>query len=324
MAHDALMSRAVVATAFGGPEVLEIVEVDVGTPGTGQVLVEVRAAGVNPADWKSYTGAFGTDPARLPLRLGYEAAGVVLAVGPEVTACAAGDEVIVSRATGAYAERLLVPESALVPKPETLPWDQAAGLLLAGTTAWHAVEAVGLHEGDTVLVHGAAGGVGDMVTQLALLRGARVIATASPANHDGLRALGAEPVAHGPGLAGRVREVLGRTSDGPPATVTAAIDTVGTDEALDVSAELVADRGRIATIAGFQHGAALGIRLLGNAPGADAGAGVRAASRATLTALAAEHRLVVTVAATFPLAEVAAAHRFGMTGHTRGKIILVP
>jgi NADPH:quinone reductase-like Zn-dependent oxidoreductase len=309
-----------VATAYGGPEVLAVIEVDPGEPGPGHVLVKVRAAGVNPADWKAYTGAFGTNADRLPLRLGYEAAGEVLAVGTGVTAFTPGDAVIAYRASGAYADRLVLPEASLVPKPPELSWEQAAGLLLAGTTAWHALAATDVHGGDTLLVHGAAGGVGDMVTQLALLRGARVIGTARPQNHDWLRALGAEPVAYGPGLVDRVRTVL----RGPFDTVTAAIDTVGTDEALETSVAMVADRGRIASIAGFRRGSELGIRLLGGGPGADPGDGIRASARTELAALAAAGRLVVTVAATYPLADVATAHRDGMAGHSRGKIILVP
>lgn len=305
------------ATAYGGPEVLALVDGDPGVPGPGQVRVAVRAAGINPADWKSYTGAFGTNPDRLPLRLGYEAAGVVTAVGADVTSFAPGDEVI-AQTTGAYADALVVPVTALVAKPVSLPWEQAAGLLLAGSTAWHTLVATDVHDGDTVLVHGAAGGVGDMVTQLALLRGARVIATASPTNHDWLRSLGAVPVSYGHGLSERVRAAAGDHG------VDVAIDTVGTDEALDVSVELVADRGRITSIAGFARGAGLGIRLLGAGPGADPGTAIRSAARPELTALAAAGRLTVTVAGVFPLAEVAAAHRTGMSGHTRGKLVLVP
>ena len=311
--------RAVIAAAYGGPEVLEVVELPASDPGEGQVLVEVRAAGVNPADWKLYTGAFGTDLARLPRRLGFEASGVVLAVGPGVDGVAPGDEVIVQPAQGAYAEQVVAPVGAVLPKPSALSWEQAAGLLLAGTTAWHTVVAAQVGPGDTVLVHGAAGGVGGFVTQLAALRGARVIGTASAARHDDVSAAGAEPVVYGPGLADRVRALLG---DGE--VVTAAIDTVGTDEALDTSVELVADRARIVSIAGFARGGELGIRLLGSGPGADPGTEVRRSARAELIALAAAGRLTITVAATYPLASVADAHRAGMAGHTHGKIVLIP
>src|SRR5919107_1105040 len=203
------MSRVVVATAFGGPEVLSVVEQPTGVPGPGEALLEVRAAGVNPADWKAASGAFGADPARLPLRLGYEAAGVVMAVGPGGAQGPAGpievgDEVIGWRLQGAYASELVVPAAALVPKPARLDRAQAAGLLLTGTTAVHALTAVGVTAGDTVLVHGAAGGVGQMLVQLAVADGARVIGTAGRSSADVVRRAGGEPVAHGGGLAERV------------------------------------------------------------------------------------------------------------------------
>jgi NADPH:quinone reductase-like Zn-dependent oxidoreductase len=158
---------------------------------------------------------------------------------------------------------------------------------------------------------------GQMAVQLAVARGARVIGTASPARHDVVRALGAEPVAYGDGLADRVRALA---TDG----VDAAIDTVGTDEAVDVSLELVADRNRIASIAAFARGAAAGIKLLGGGPGADPGDEIRDAARLELIDLVAAGALSVSVAATYPLTEAAAAHRAILTGHTTGKIALVP
>ena len=250
------MSRVVVATAFGGPEVLSVVDQQVAEPGPGEALLEVRAAGINPADWKAYTGAFGTDPAKLPLRLGYEAAGVVTAVGPDAVGptgpIAVGDEVIGFRLQGAYASSLVVPAAALVPKPIALDWAEAAGLMLTGATAVHALTAVDVGAGDTVLVHGAAGGVGQMLVQLAVAGGARVIGTAGSSGADLVRRLGGEPVPYGEGLTDRVRALA-------PEGVTAAVDAVGTDEALDVSLELVPDRQRIATIAIFTRGGEAGI-----------------------------------------------------------------
>lgn len=313
------MSRAVVAPAYGGPEVLTVIDVDPGEPGPGQVLIEVRAAGVNPADWKGVSGQWGTDPARLPLRLGYEAAGAVLAVGEDVDpgVAAVGDEVVAHPAPGAYADRLVVRASSVARKPPTLTWPQAGGLLLAGSAAAHGVEATGVGPGDTVLVHGASGGVGAMVVQLARVRGARVIGTASPRHHDRVAALGAVPVAHGPGLADRVRALA-------PEGVRAAVDTSGADEALDASVELVADRRRVATLAGFRHGAELGVLLLGDGPGADPGTAVRSAARSELVRLATEGRIAVTVGATFPLEEAARAHRTGIAGAGGGKIVLLP
>ena len=310
------MTRVVLATAYGGPEVLTVADQPVGGPGPGQARVEVRAAGVNPADWKSYTGAFGTDPAALPRRLGFEVSGVVTAVGPDVD-LAVGDEVIGFRVSGGYAAELVVPATALVPKPASLGWAQAAGLMLTGATAVHALTATGVGQGDTVLVHGAAGGVGLMAVQLAALRGARVIGTVGGDGADLVRRFGAEPVRYGDGLAGRVRELA-------PGGVDAALDLVGSDEAVDVSLELVADRQRIATIAAFGRAAADGIKALGGGPGADPGTELRDAARPELAEAAGAGRLEVVVAATFPLEDVAEAHRQGMAGHTHGKLVLVP
>jgi NADPH:quinone reductase-like Zn-dependent oxidoreductase len=314
------MSRVVVATAFGGPEVLSVVAGDDRPPGPGEAVVEVRAAGVNPADWKAYTGEFGRDPARLPLRLGFEVAGVVTAVGEGATGpagpVAVGDEVIGFRVTGGYADRLVVPAAALVPKPASLDWPAAAGLLLTGATAVHALTATGVREGDTVLVHGAAGGVGLALVQLARARGARVLGTAGADGAELVARLGGEPVRYGPGLADRVRALA-------PGGVDAAVDAVGTDEAVDVSLELVADRGRIASLAAFGR-ADTGIRLLGSGPGADPGTELRDAARLELVRLVEQGRLQVVVAATHPLDDVAAAHRRGMAGHTHGKLVLLP
>ncbi|HEX3089524.1 MAG TPA: NADP-dependent oxidoreductase [Ilumatobacteraceae bacterium] len=314
------MSRAVVATAFGGPEVLSIVDVDDGSPGPGQIAVDIRAAGVNPADAKFYSGAFGRG-IPLPMRVGMEASGVVTAVGIDAVGpsgpIAVGDEVILYRITGGYADRVVVDASAALPKPPTMTFEQAAGFLLTGVTAVHMLTATNVGKGDTVLIHGASGGVGQMAVQLAVLRGARVIGTASPARHDVVRALGAAPVAYGEGLADRVRALA-------PDGVDVALDTVGTDEAVDVSLELVADRSRIATIAGFGRGRDTGIKLLGGGPGADPGDDIRTAARPELVDLAAEGKLSVSVAAAYPLTEVVESQHAILSGHTAGKIVLVP
>ena len=227
----------------------------------------------------------GADPARLPIRLGSEAAGVVTAVGPDAVGPAGlvgvGDEVIAFRAPGAYAADLIAPADALVPKLATLDWAPASGLMLTGVTAWHTLAATDVHQGDTVLMHGAAGGVGIVAIQLAARRGATVIATARPSRHDFLRELGAIPVAYGGGLADRVRGAA-------PGGVDVALDLVGTDEALDVSLDMVADRARIATIVVTPRAREAGIELLGGAPGADPGTEVRNAARLDLAKLAGE------------------------------------
>lgn len=310
------MARAVVATKYGGPEGLDLIEVTP-RPGPDEALVTVKAAGVNPADWKQYSGAWGTDAAHLPMRLGHEVSGVVTAVGADVTEVEVGDEVIGYPVTGGYADQVVAPAGSLLVKPATLSWEKAAGLMVSGVTAAHALAATRVGAGDTVLVHGASGGVGAMTVQLARAKGARVIGTGDPANHEYLVDLGAVPVGYGPGLLDRVRVVV-------PGGLTAAIDLAGTREALDTSVALVRDRRRVATIVGFSYGAQLGIRLLGGGPGADPGTEIRQAARAKLLRYVASGHLDVRVGAVYPLAEVARAHRAGIEGRVQGKIILVP
>jgi NADPH:quinone reductase len=315
------MARVVVATAYGGPEVLAIADEPAGDPGPGQVLLAVRASGANPVDCKVYSGTRGRDPGQLPMRLGLEVAGVVVAVGAGAAGptgpVTVGDEVIGYRVSGGYASELVTDAAVLVPKPAALDWAQASGLMMAGATAWHALAATAAGPGDTVLVHGASGGVGLMAVQLASARGATVIGTASPRRHDLLREFGALPVAYGSGLAGRVRAVA-------PQGVDVALDLAGTDEAVDVSVELVGDRERIVTIVPSRRAAGLGIRALGGGPGADPGTEIRAAARPELARLAGDGTLRVLVSRTFPLAEAARAHRELSTGHTYGKIALIP
>jgi len=315
------MTSAVVATDFGGPEVLSVIDEPTGIPGPAQVLVEVRAAGTNPVDYKMYNGAYGKDPSRLPMRLGFEAAGVVSALGDDAIGPAgsitAGEEVIAYPIQGAYATQVVVPASSVVPKPSTLSFEEAAGLMLTGTTAVHALTVTSVGPGDTVVVHGASGGVGLMVVQLAVNAGARVIGTASEAGHAYLHELGAEPVTYGDGLVERIRALA-------PGGVDAAVDTVGTDEALDVSGGLVADRSRIVTIAAFKRGVELGVNVIGMGPGGDPGTEIRAAARLELVRQAEAGKLRVRVAGTYPLSEAAAAHRELSSGHTHGKLVLIP
>jgi NADPH2:quinone reductase len=309
------MTTVVRAGAYGGPEVLSVVEVPTPMPGPGEVLVSVRAAGVNQADIKTYAGVWGTDPAKLPIPLGFEVSGVVAAVGEGVEGFAAGDEVIAHPVRGGYATEVLAAAGTVITKPAGLGWAEASGLMLTGTAAAHAITAAGIGEGDTVLVHGAAGGVGLVAVQLAILRGARVIGTAAPGQHALLADLGVVPVSYGDGLLDRVREAA-------PTGVDAALDLAGTDEALDVSLALVADRGRIATIANFDRGPREGIRVLG--AGGEEGKDIRAAAAPELAELAASGRLQVFVEATFPLTEVVPAHELLASRKATGKIVLLP
>ncbi|HEX9063790.1 MAG TPA: NADP-dependent oxidoreductase [Streptosporangiaceae bacterium] len=315
------MPAVVVAAAYGGPEVLTQIVEPATELGPGQARVQVRAAGVNPVDYKRYSGMFGRDPSALPLRLGSEAAGVVMAAAADAAGpggpVRAGDEVIAYRVDGAYASEIVADAASLVPKPAGLDWAPAASLMLAGVTAWHCLDATGVTSGDTVLLHGAAGGVGVLAIQLAVAAGATVLATGSPASLEFLQDLGAIPVAYGPGLAGRIKAAA-------PGGVDAAADLAGTDEAVDVSLELVADRSRIATIAAPMRAGRDGFKALGGAPGADPGTEIRAAARTELARRAGTGELRVIMAGTFPLSDAAGAHRAIMTGHTHGKIALIP
>ena len=320
------MARIVRPTAYGSPDVLEVAEVALPEPAPGQVVVQVKAAGVNPIDWKVYSGTFHKVDDKhkdevvavdsLP-QLGRECAGVIAAIGPGVTDAAIGDEVIAYPANPAYADYVVVPTSSLIAKPATLEWAPAGGLMLAGVTAAHALQAAGVRAGDTVLVHGGSGGVGLLAIQLAVDLGATVIATAAEPNHELLRELGATAVTYGPGLLDRVRALA-------PKGVDAALDLVGTDEALDTSLALVGDPGRIASIAGGLRRGPAGVKILGNAPGADLGTEIRQAARPGLAAKAGTGQLRVLIAATYPLDQAAEAHRVGLAGHAPGKLVLIP
>jgi NADPH2:quinone reductase len=316
------MVRAVAATAYGGTEVIDLIDVESRPPGAGEVTIAVKAAPVNRWDAKQAAGAAGTDPAKLPMRLGGEAAGVVTAVGADPVSLegetlVVGDEVYGTRLRGAQASELTVDAGQLLRKPASVSFVEASGLLANGATAVHALEAVGLASGETVLVHGASGGVGWLVSQLARLRGVRVIGTSSERSHEELRALGVEPVVYGEGLADRVRALA-------PGGVDAAIDAVGTDEALEVSLQLVADPARIVTMVNYAAVLAAGGRAIGAGPGADPGSEIRSAARLTLAKLLADGAIGVDVARTYPLAEARAAYEYLVTGHAGGKVVLEP
>ncbi|MET0784326.1 MAG: NADP-dependent oxidoreductase [Leifsonia flava] len=315
------MPRVMIARSFDGPEALESADEPTRAPGDGEVTISVLASGVNPADAKLLNGVWGRNPSRLPLHPGSEVSGVVTAVGPDAVGpagpIAVGDEVIGYRVSGGYAEEITVAATSVLPKPASLGWEEAAGLLLTGVTAFHLLEATGVGDGDVVIIHGGAGSVGFAAVQLAKLRGARVIATASERNHGLLEAFGAEPVVYGEGLVDRLRALLPDGAD-------VALDTVGTDEALDASAALVADVDRIATVAGFERAAEIGAKRLGGGAGADPGTELRMAARLPLIELAGRGELTVRVARTYPLAEAAEALALVGEGHPGGKVILLP
>ena len=311
------MATKVVATAFGGPDVLSVVEADVPKPGPGEVVIAVKAAGINLFDYKVISGMLGADPDRLPLPVGLEVAGVVTAVGPGAVGpagpIAVGDEVVAHPVNGGYAESVVAPASVVVPKPPALEWTVAGSILSVGGTAAHALQVAAPKPGETLLVHGAAGGVGQIAVQLAVQDGVRVIGTARESNHDLLRGYGVIPVTYGAGLADRVRALA-------PDGVDAAIDMIGTDEAVDTSLELVADHHRIVSIAAFGR-ADSGIVLIS---GDDPETHVRAEAWRRLLAGAADGSVKVVVARTYPLAEAAEALQFVRDGHAGGKVVLVP
>lgn len=318
------MVRAVVAAAYGGPEVISVVDAESRVPEAGEVTIAVKAAALNRWDAKQAEGAAGADPAKLPVRLGNEAAGVVTAVGEDAVGLegeplALGDEVYGHKLRGAQASELTVKAALLLRKPAARSFVEASGLLSNGTTAVHALAAVGVGAGHTVLLHSASGAVGWLVSQLALLRGARVVGTASARNHDALRELGVEPVTYGDGLEGRVRALA-------PDGVDAAIDTVGTDEAVAVSLALLADPARLVTIANAQFApvVAAGGKAIGGGAGADPGTAIRDAARLELAELFAAGRLGVDVARTYPLEEARDAYELLVTGHAGGKVVLEP
>ena len=305
--------RAVAIHEYGGPELLEVTDVPEPPLGPDVVMVEARAAGVNPVDYKIRQGGLVSRyPCHFPLVPGWDVAGVVRAVGPAVPEFAPGDEVVgyVRRdhiQWGTYAELVPAPVRTLAAKPPSLSWAQAAALPLAGLTAWQALtRALEVGHGDVVLVHAAAGGVGSFAVQLAQTLGAGVIGTASEANHDHLRALGAEPVAYGEGLVERVRSVA-------PEGVTAVLDLVG-GEALDASPQLLREGGRLASVVDPGRVQKLGGRYWFVRP--DAG------DLAVLCGLVDEGRLAVHVERTFPLEQAADAHRLLEGGHMRGKAAL--
>lgn len=290
---------------FGGPEVLEIVDVPDPHAGPGQVRIAVRAAGVNPSDWKKRAGLMDEE---LPQTMGYEAAGVVDELGAGVSDVAVGDRVFGFSTDGAAQAELAV-LSHYAPIPPSLDFAGAAALPAAIETATRALDQLGVAAGSTLLVNGASGSVGSAAVQLAVARGARVIGTAGPVNHDYLRSLGGEPVAYGNGLVERVRTIA-------PGGVDLALDVAGSG----VLPELIGLAGgpeRVVTIADFAGARQHGVRFSSG----DAGRAVHVL--AEIGDLIESGRFSLPVARTFPLAEIAQAHRAGEDGHPRGKLVLL-
>lgn len=305
------MPKAIAFTEYGPAEVLHPIDIDRPEPGPGQVRIAVRTAGVNSFDCKIRSGALREAvPARFPYIPGLEAAGVVDALGEDVTALLTGDEVLGPTLTGAYAETALADANSLVIRPGSLPWEQAAALPIAARTAYRVLESVDLQAGHTVLVHGAAGGVGTLTVQFARSRGLRVIGTASAANHDYLRTLGAVPVEYGEGLGDRVRAAA-------PDGVHAALDLAGKGDVIPLSIQLTGRTDQVVSIA--DHRATeYGARFSSGGDGVDH---TRPALTAAL-ALQTGGTLQLPVHRSYPLLKAADAQRESETGHVTGKIVL--
>lgn len=302
--------EAIVFEEFGGPEVLHPARVEDPHPGPGQVRVKVRAAAVNPMDYKIRRGWMeDVFPTSLPAIPGAEFAGVVDVTGEGVTDVAVGDEVLGWSATGSYAEYALADAALVAAKPPELSWPDAAALTIASNTAQRVLDELGVEAGETLLLHGAAGAVGSAAVQLAAARGVTVIGTASSGNHDYLRVLGATPVAYGDGLVDRVRALA-------PQGVDAVFDAAGRG-ALPDSIELRdGTTDRIVTIAD-PDAAKYGVHFSGG--GSRSGKQLAEHAR-----LAADGELRIPVAETFPLNEAAGAQELSEAGHVRGKVVLLP
>lgn len=306
------MSKAVRFTGYGDIDVLQVVDVERPVPGDGQVLVEVRAAGINPGEAPIREGVFAQLwPATFPSGQGSDLAGVVVALGADVPGFAVGDEVIgYTDNRASHAEYVLVEREHLIHRPAGVPWPVAGSLYVAGTTAWAAVRAVAAGSGDTVVVAAAAGGVGTIAVQLAVSAGATVIGLASQPHHEWLSAHGVIPVTYGDGVADRIREAAGGRVD-------AFIDAFGQGY-VELALELGVRTDRIDTIADREAAAKYGVKTDGNIVGASAEV------LAELAALVDKGALEVPIAREYPLDEVREAYRDLERRHTLGKIVLRP
>jgi NADPH:quinone reductase-like Zn-dependent oxidoreductase len=306
------MPKAVRFKQYGGIEVLEVVEVPRPAPGPGQVLVEVKAAGINPGESSVRKGLFEKMwPATFPSGEGSDLAGVIVELGKGVDSFRRGDEVVgFTDARASHAELVLVEVKNLVHKPANVSWEVAGSLFVAGTTAYAAVRAVSAGAGDTVVVSGAAGGVGSIAVQLARNAGAKVIGLASEARREWLASHGVIPVTYGDGVADRVRAASGGRVD-------AFVDTFGADY-VELALELAIKPDRIDTIINFAAVQKHGVKAEGSFAAANAGV------LAELVQQVAAGKLDIPIARVYPLAEVQAAFRDLEQRHTLGKIVLRP
>jgi NADPH:quinone reductase-like Zn-dependent oxidoreductase len=306
------MPKAVRFNQYGETDVLQVVDVERPVPGPGQVLVNVRAAAINPGEASIRKGLLHQRwPATFPSGQGSDLAGVVAAVGEGVQAFAVGDEVIgFTDNRASHAEFVVVEASDLIHRPPNVSWEAAGSLFVAGTTAYAAIRAVSLQRSDTLAVSGAAGGVGSIVVQLAVREGAKVIGLASPAHHQWLSDHHVIPVAYGEGVEERLRAASDNHLD-------AFIDTFGADY-VELALKLGVRPERIDTIINFEAAAKYGVKAEGNAEATSA------AVLADLAQLIDQGELEIPIARVYPLAAVREAYRELEQRHTRGKIVLVP
>jgi enoyl reductase len=301
------MSRAVGYSEYGGPDVLEVIEVPEPHAGEGEVRVAVRAAGLNPFDYKVRRGGY-IPSHTLPSLQGAEFAGVIDEVGTGVTDWTIGDEVLGWVGRGAQAEYVVVPQAQVAAKPAGLDWAVAGGIGLVANTAKRAVDSLDLGPDDTVLVTAAAGGVGVLAAQFARAAGATVVGTASEANHEFLRGLGVIPVAYGEGELERLRDAV-------PAGYTAALDNIG-GEAIRTALALGIPPERVNTIADHTAVEELGVQGVG-------GGRKTAEELAGFARQTAAGELVVPIRSTYHLTDVVAAFQDLETGHGLGKVVLL-
>lgn len=306
------MPLAVRFKEYGGVDVLDVMQVDRPRPGAGDVLVRVKAAGINPGEAKIREGLLlDRWPATFPSGQGSDLAGIVEEIGEGVTGFAVGDAVIgFTNSRGSQAEYVVVRAVDLTHRPDGVSWEAAGSLFVAGTTAYAAVRAVSVGDGDTLVVSGAAGGVGSIVVQLAKNAGARVIGLAGEANHEWLAKHGAIPIRYGDGVAERIKEVSGGHLD-------AFIDTHGGNY-VELALDLGIRPDRIDTIVDFRAAGKYGVKNEGNAAAGNADV------LAKLATLVSEGRLEIPIARVYSLSEVRDAYRELERGHTRGKIVLTP
>ncbi|WP_350351754.1 NADP-dependent oxidoreductase [Microbacterium sp. A8/3-1] len=314
------MARAIVYTEFGSPAVLHEIEIPDPVAARGEVVVRIEAAGVNPIDAKLRSRKRPSPDITEPRPVGFDGAGVVDVLGEGVEDFAVGDRVAIRDALGTYASALAITTEKLVALPDAVTAAEGAAIGIPAGTAYQALRSLGVTDGDVLLVHAGSGSVGQFAVQFAVAWGATVIATASPSRHELLRELGAIPISYDAGLLERVRDVA-------PAPVTVVLDCAGTDEAIETSLALVADRDRIATIVRGPDAASFGIRAFSGGspvPLTEEELAWRAEALPKTVELLASGDFTIELGPELPLAEAAQAHELMESGAAPGKIILVP